>query len=85
MLWSAAKSGTVVQTAPQLVGELLFGWGAFNLVEGLIDHHLLGIHHVRDLPSHVPIYDRVFLGIGGIGLLVIGWLLMRPVRHVVPA
>src|SRR4051794_10708950 len=29
-------------------GMLLAGWGAFNLVEGLIDHELLGIHHVRD-------------------------------------
>ena len=29
-------------------GLLLAGWGVFNLVEGLIDHHLLGVHHVRD-------------------------------------
>ena len=27
---------------------LLVGWGAFNLVEGTIDHEILGIHHVRD-------------------------------------
>jgi uncharacterized membrane protein len=85
MLWNASKAGTVVETAPQLVGELLLGWGAFNLAEGLIDHHLLGIHHVRDMPYHVPMYDWMFLGFGGIGLLVIGWLLMRPVRHGVPA
>ena len=30
------------------IGLLLAGWGAFNVVEGLIDHQLLGIHHVRD-------------------------------------
>jgi uncharacterized membrane protein len=30
------------------VGMLLAGWGVFNLVEGLIDHQVLGIHHVRD-------------------------------------
>jgi uncharacterized membrane protein len=30
------------------IGMVLAGWGAFNLVEGLIDHQLLGIHHVRD-------------------------------------
>jgi uncharacterized membrane protein len=29
-------------------GMLLAGWGTFNLVEGLVDHQLLGIHHVRD-------------------------------------
>src|SRR5690606_21645165 len=27
------------------IGLLLVGWGIFNLVEGLIDHQLLGIHH----------------------------------------
>ena len=31
-----------------LVGLLLAGWGLFNVVEGLIDHHLLEVHHVRD-------------------------------------
>ncbi len=30
------------------VGLLLAGWGAFNLVEGTVDHLILGIHHVRD-------------------------------------
>ena len=46
------------------VGVLLAGWGGFNLVEGLVDHQLLGIHHVRDLPalsaaSRVPLATRV--------------------------
>jgi uncharacterized membrane protein len=62
---------------PAFTGQLLFGWGAFNLTEGVIDHHLLNLHHVRDLPVHVPFYDWVFLAIGGLGLLAIGWLLMR--------
>ena len=30
------------------VGLLVAGWGFFNVVEGLIDHQLLGVHHVRD-------------------------------------
>ncbi len=29
-------------------GLLLTGWGAFNVVEGVIDHLVLGVHHVRD-------------------------------------
>ena len=29
-------------------GMLLLGWGAFNLIEGVIDHQILQIHHVRD-------------------------------------
>jgi uncharacterized membrane protein len=57
-----------------LVGWMLVGWGAFNLVEGIIDHHLLGIHHVRSGP-HQLVWDLAFLGFGG--LLVAGGLLLR--------
>jgi uncharacterized membrane protein len=78
MLWSAARAGSVIQSAGQFTGELIFGWGAFNLVEGIIDHHLLAIHHVRDIPIHIPMYDWLFLGFGGVGLLVLGWLMMGP-------
>ena len=39
----------------------------FNLVEGLIDHQILGIDHVRDMPVHVPLYDWLFPGLGGSG------------------
>jgi hypothetical protein len=30
-----------------LWGWILVGWGVFSLVEGVVDHHILGIHHVR--------------------------------------
>ena len=30
------------------LGLVLIGWGLFSLVEGVINHHLLTIHHVRD-------------------------------------
>ena len=81
MLWNAARQGTVVESAGEFTGELIFGWGAFNLVEGIIDHHLLGIHHVRDMPMHIPMYDWLFLGFGGIGLLALGRLMMGTARH----
>jgi uncharacterized membrane protein len=50
----------------------------FNLVEGIIDHHLLELHHVRDVPMHVPAYDWVFLGVGGLLFTALGWALSRP-------
>jgi len=53
----------------------------FNLVEGVIDHHLLELHHVRDLPVHEPLYDSIFLLVGGVGFLVLGWALTRGVGH----
>jgi uncharacterized membrane protein len=60
-----------------LAGEMLLGWGAFNLVEGVIDHHLLQLHHVRDLPAHVPAYDWMFLAVAGVGLIAAGWWMSR--------
>jgi len=56
---------------------LILGWGVFNLVEGLIDHHLLQLHHVRDMPFHIPAYDWIFLAIAGVVFTAIGWLLAR--------
>jgi uncharacterized membrane protein len=53
------------------LGMLLAGWGAFNLVEGLIDHHVLGIHHVRDDLGGPLGWDLAFLGFGVL-LLVAG-------------
>jgi uncharacterized membrane protein len=74
MLRSAVRSGRLARsTTPGFVGELLLGWGGFNLVEGIIDHHILQLHHVRDMPVHVPLYDWIFLAVGGVGFLLIGW------------
>jgi uncharacterized membrane protein len=74
----AARTGTLARsTTPGFVGELLLGWGGFNLVEGIIDHHMLQLHHVRDMPVHVPLYDWIFLAVGGVGFLLMGWKLGR--------
>ena len=77
MLLHDARSGRTLPTPRMFVGQLLVGWAVFNIIEGLIDHHLLQLHHVRDVPIHVPLYDWLFLGIGGIALLVVGLLLSR--------
>jgi uncharacterized membrane protein len=78
MLWSASRFSSRATSGKTFVGELVFGWGVFNLVEGVIDHHILQLHHVRDVPVHLPIYDWVFLAVGGVGLLLLGWLWMQP-------
>jgi uncharacterized membrane protein len=56
-------------------GWMLVGWGLFNLVEGVIDHHLLGIHHVRAGPGQLW-WDLGFLFLGAI-LVMGGWILQR--------
>ncbi len=53
-----------------LIGGLLLGWGGFNLLEGLVNHQLLGLHHVRPGPEQV-LYDVGFL-VWGVLMVVIG-------------
>jgi uncharacterized membrane protein len=43
----------------------------------IIDHHLLELPHVRALQAHVPAYDWWLLALGGVLLIVIGWLMSR--------
>jgi uncharacterized membrane protein len=76
-LLADARRGAQLPDGRAFTGLLILGWGLFDLVEGLIDHEILGLHHVRDLPVHVPIYDWLFLGIGGIGFIALGWAMAR--------
>jgi uncharacterized membrane protein len=67
-----------VWTSRGLWGWVLVGWGVFNLVEGIVDHHVLAIHHVRAGP-HELAWDLGFLALGA-ALVGGGWLLQRGSR-----
>ena len=70
MLWRAGQRADVPWSTRLLVGGLALGWGAFNLVEGIIDHHVLHIHHVTETENHL-VWDLTFLG-SGVLLIIIG-------------
>jgi uncharacterized membrane protein len=79
LLYTAWRSGRLAPPVRAHVGLLLAGWGLFNLLEGLVDHQLLGIHHVRDDLGGPIGWDLAFLALGAT-LLVGGWALAG--RHV---
>ena len=56
-------------------GLVLAGWGIFNVVEGLVDHQLLQIHHVRDDLGGPWTWDAGFLLFGL--LLAVGGLALH--------
>lgn len=58
------------------LGLLLLGWGVFNVVEGVIDHQLLNVHHVRDDLGAPLSWDIGFLMVGALQTGA-GWLLYR--------
>ncbi|HZB28984.1 MAG TPA: DUF2243 domain-containing protein [Streptosporangiaceae bacterium] len=57
----------------RLAGWMLAGWGVFNLVEGVLDHIILRVHHVRSGAGELG-YDLGFLVLGaalvGIGAMI---------------
>jgi len=74
LLWRAVRSDALLGWSA-LIGGLLAGWGGFNVVEGIVDHHLLGVHHVRPGPDEF-LYDVGFLVWGAV-MIVIGVILLR--------
>jgi uncharacterized membrane protein len=79
MLWRAGRRLDVPWSANLLLGSMAIGWGLFNLVEGFVDHHLLGIHHVREDVPNVLLWDLGFL-LSGALLVAVGWLLLQAGR-----
>ena len=72
LLWNALTRGDtgLKPSGRAFVGALLAGWGWFSLVEGIVNHHLLGLHHVVERLG-VSTWDWLFLA-SGVGLIVLG-------------
>lgn len=69
-LWQVGKRDDVPWCGRTLVGGVLAGWGLFNFVEGLVDHQLLGIHHVHPGEDQLA-WDLAFLA-SGISMMIVG-------------
>jgi uncharacterized membrane protein len=80
LMWRAWQQGRIAPPWRAHLGLLLVGWGAFNLVEGLIDHELLGIHHVRDDLGGPIGWDLGFLAFGAL-LVLAGGAFARAARR----
>ncbi len=82
ILWRAAHRRHLAWSNRMLVGTLLLGFGLFNTVEGLVDHQLLGLHHVNELAPRAQwiVWDLGFL-VWGVAMLVAGWFVTRAGRR----
>jgi uncharacterized membrane protein len=79
LLFRAGRRADVAWSGRTLVGSMFGGWGLFNLVEGVIDHQLLGIHHVHPGEQQLA-WDLGFILVGGLGFMLLGYLLAST-RH----
>jgi uncharacterized membrane protein len=73
LLWRAVAGGRR-WTWRSLVGLILAGWGLFNLVEGIVNHHIVTVHRVRDDAGDPLAWDLGFLALGAV-LVVVGMAL----------
>jgi uncharacterized membrane protein len=70
LLWRALAHSDRAPPARVLIGSMIAGWGWFNLVEGAIDHQILGLHHVIERLG-LSLWDWLFLVFGAL-LIVAG-------------
>ncbi len=74
LLWRAYQQSDSIKSSKSLIGSILMGAGSFDLIEGLVDHQILGIHHVKP-GVHWFAWDMGFLALGFL-LAAIGWLIL---------
>ncbi len=78
LLWKRAHRTHVRWSGKLLAGTLLIGFGTFNVVEGIIDHHLLGLHHVNEtVPTEQWIYWDLGFLVWGLAMLGAGCVCLK--------
>lgn len=76
LLWKLMLRNDFDRSGTLFAAGLLWGWGIFNLVEGIIDHQLLKLHNVIEYADNHDIGNYAFLGVSVI-LFLAGWSLAR--------
>lgn len=75
LLFLASQRGNIFNSSKIWAGCSAIGFGGFNIVEGLIDHQILGIHHVKSGTNEFA-WDMGFLALNLV-VFVIGWIVLR--------
>lgn len=77
LLWRGAQRRARLYGS-KLVGGALMGFGLFNLIEGLVNHLFLGLHHVNETvpPDRWLAWDLGFLA-SGVLLFALGYAVSR--------
>jgi uncharacterized membrane protein len=78
MLFRAGGRPAPLRSGRVLLGAILAGSGLFNFVEGMVDHQILGIHHVLPGNPHQFLFDMLYLANGVLFFLIGAWLMQLP-------
>jgi uncharacterized membrane protein len=78
LLWKVLQQKQLSKDYRLLIGGMLLGWAIFNLLEGILNHHILKLHNVREISNSPDWWNYGFLFFS-IVLLLVGILqISRP-------
>ena len=83
LLWKLLWRRDINRSGYLLTGGMLLGWGLFNIVEGIIDHHILKLHNVREITDNVAAWNYGFLGLSVV-MLGVGYALVKKGSNAAP-
>jgi uncharacterized membrane protein len=78
LLWKGSGSknkNSLFSNKWSFIGLIFIGFGGFNIIEGIINHHILEMHHVIDVAQPL-VFDLTFLIAGDLAFLVTGGILV---------
>ncbi|RWF54572.1 MAG: DUF2243 domain-containing protein [Mesorhizobium sp.] len=78
VLWNTARKPHFWWSANLLFATILIGFGLFNLIEGVVNHQILGLHHVNEtVPRDLWIFWDIAFLVWGAVMLAGGFVLYR--------
>jgi uncharacterized membrane protein len=75
-LWAVGRR-TGLPSGQALLADLLIGFGAWHVLDGVVSHWILGIHRIRMESESRLFWDLVWFAIFGLVPIAIGWWLRR--------
>ena len=81
LLWKLLWRKDVDRSGNLLVGGMLLGWGLFNIIEGLIDHHILKLHNVKEFSTNPDAWNYGFLGLSVL-MIIAGYIVTKRGREI---
>lgn len=80
LLWRAGACADVARSLRSFVGAVLIGWGLFHILDEVIDHLLLGNHHIKGGPDYLA-FDLGFTALGLVLASIGGYLVCTGQRN----
>lgn len=81
MLLRAARRGERMPGTLRWTGLFVLGWGGFNLLDGIVNHHLMAFHNVRDDVENKMAWNMGFMLVAGVLQPIAGLAMARAGRR----